>query len=64
MTVMQPELPSSIFIRSMNFVTLKIDTKDHRGPLQLNIKFDQKEKSDIKVSIHNHAKVNLDDNIW
>ena len=48
----------------MNFVTLKIDTKDHRGPLQLNIKFDQKEKSDIKVSIHNHAKVNLDDNIW
>ena len=40
MTVIQPELPSSIFIRPMNSVTVKIETNGHRGPLQLNVKFD------------------------
>lgn len=64
MTVMQPELPSSVFIRSMNSVTVKIETSGHRGPLQLSVKFDAKEKSDIKVSVHTHAKVNFDEFMW
>ena len=58
---MAAELPSSLFIRSMNSVTVKIETKGHRGPLQLSVKHDTREKADIKVSVHSHAKVNFDD---
>lgn len=61
MQVVQLELPSSLFVRSMNSVTVKVEMKGHRGPLQLNVKFDTKDKADIKVSVHTHPKVNFDD---
>ena len=64
MQILQPEQPASLFIRSMNSITVKVGTKDHRGTLQLNLKFDSKVKTDIKVSCHTHAKVSLDDHLW
>ena len=63
MQVVGVELPSSLYVRSMNSVTVKIETKGHRGPLQLSVKHDTREKADIKVSVHMHPKVNFDEYI-
>ena len=48
----------------MHTHTIKIDTKEHQGPLQINLEFLERFKGDIKVSVHTHAKVSLDSYIW
>ena len=48
----------------MHTHTIKIDTKDHQGPLQINIEFLERFKGDIKVSVHVNAKVSLENYIW
>ena len=59
-----PELGSQIEVIAMSTHTIKIDMKDHSGPLEINIEFLERWKGDIKVSVHTHAKVSLDNYIW
>lgn len=56
-----PECASSFIVRPMNSNTAKIETKGHRGPLQLSIQQDTKDEIDLRISIHSHAKVNVYD---
>jgi len=49
----------------MNTVTVRIETKGHRGPLQIKFDYDKNVAGeDIKVSVHTHAKVSIEDYIW
>ena len=59
-----PELGSQIEVVAMNTHLIRIDTKDHQGPLQINIDFIDRFMGDIKCSVHTHAKVGLDSFIW
>ena len=56
-----PEVSSQIEVPAMSTHMIKIDTKDHQGPLQLTLDFIERFKGDIKISINTHAKVNSDD---
>jgi len=48
----------------MSTYNLKIETKGHRGPLQLNLEFVERFKGDTKISVHTHSKVSSDNFIW
>ena len=56
-----PESSSQIEIHAMSTHMIKLETKEHRGPLQLNLDLIPGYIGDIKISIHTHAKVNNDD---
>ena len=55
--VLQPETSSQVEVLSMTPHMIKMDTKDHQGPLQISLEFIERFKGDIRVSVHTHAKV-------
>ena len=57
---LSPENPTDIEVISMNSIIVKVELKDHTGPLQFTVNFEPGKSSDLTVSIHNIAKVNLD----
>lgn len=63
MTVL-PEHPVSIIVVAMNYALIKVETKDHRGPLKFSIDFDARGDGDIVTSVHTQSKVSLDTYIW
>ena len=59
-----PEHPISIIVVAMNSTCIKVDTKDHRGPLRFTVDFDNMGDGDLITSVHTQAKVSLDTYIW
>ena len=56
------ETPTPLKVEQMNTVLVKIETKEHRGPVQLSI--DLHDKSDYKCSIGTQKNVNMESYIW
>ena len=57
-------MPTSVIVVAMNPTFVKVDTKDHRGPLQFTIEFEHRGEGDLITSIDNQHKVSLDTYIW
>ena len=62
--VVLPEQPVMIDVVSMSQTLIKVETKDHRGPLQLTVEFEPRKEGDLITSIHSIAKVTLENFIW
>ena len=53
-----------IDVVSMSNTLVKVETKDHRGPLQFTIEMESRKEGDLVTSLHSIAKVNLENYIW
>jgi len=58
-----PEQVTPVNVISMNTAILRVETKNHSGPLQFTVEF-LKHPSDLICSVHSLAKVSLDNYIW
>ena len=59
-----PEHPVSIIVVAMNYTCIKVETKDHRGPLKFTVDFDNMGDGDLITSVHTLSKVSLDTYLW
>ena len=48
----------------MSNTMVKVETKEHRGPLQFTVEFESRKEGDLITSFHSIAKVTLDNYIW
>ena len=53
-----------IDVVSWSSTLVKVETKEHKGPLQFTIEFESRKEGDLISSMHSVAKVNLENYIW
>ena len=53
-----------IDVISMSQTLIRVETKEHRGPLQFTVEFESRKEGDLITSIHSIAKVTLENFIW
>lgn len=62
MTLVTAEVPTALSVDSMNTNLIKVETKEHHGPLQFTIELHS--KSDYMCCVGTQKNVNMDNNIW
>ena len=59
-----PETLTTLSAPSMSSVLVKVETKDHKGPIQFTVEILGRGDADLTCSVHTNQKVNLDSFIW
>ena len=59
-----PEQPVIIDVVSWSTTVVKVETKEHRGPLQFTVEFESRKEGDLISSMHSIAKVSLENYMW
>ena len=60
--IIKEDQATSVECLPMNTALVKIETKNHKGPLKFNI--DMHKPGDLLCYAHSHAKVNFDNKLW
>ena len=62
MLLVNPDSPISVEVQPMNTTLVKVETKDHKGPLQFFI--DMHKDGDLTCYASPNQKVNYENKIW